>query len=399
MFETIEMAPADAILGLTVAFKADTNPKKINLGVGVYKDAAGTTPVLKAVKLAEARLLASEQSKSYLPIDGSPEYATAAQAMLFGPGHEIMANRRAVTAQTPGGTGALRVAGDFIARKFPDATVWLSDPTWPNHPNVFKASGLKVASYPYFDQASNGVAFDAMLAALSQIPAGDVVLLHGVCHNPTGVDLSPQQWTQVAEVVAQRGLLPLIDFAYQGFAAGLEEDTVGLRAIAAASPEFLVANSYSKNFGLYKERVGAMTAVAADADAAQRVISHVKKVVRVNYSNPPAHGAAVVQTVLTDAELRAAWEAELTEMRDRINHMRHLLVETLDEKGVEQDFSFIAQQRGMFSFTGLTPAQVKTLAEKYSIYIVGSGRINVAGLTEANMDYFCTAVADVLKNS
>lgn len=398
MFETIEMAPADAILGLTEAFKADPNPKKVNLGVGVYKDAAGKTPVLKAVKLAEARILAGEATKSYLPIDGSPAYASAAQALLFGADHEIVTGKRAVTAQTPGGTGALRVAGDFIARKFPNATVWLSDPTWPNHPNVFKASGLKVATYPYFDKGTNGVAFDAMLAALAQVPAGDVVLLHGACHNPTGVDLTPAQWQQVADVLAKAGALPLIDFAYQGFATGLEEDAAGIRTIAGALPEFMVASSFSKNFGLYNERVGALTVVAGGADAAERARSHVKIVVRVNYSNPPSHGGAIVSTVLGDPELRAVWETELSEMRDRINGMRHLLVETLNEKGVQQDFSFIARQRGMFSFSGINPAQVKALAEKYSIYIVGSGRINVAGLTEANMDYFCTAVADVLKN-
>lgn len=399
MFETIEMAPADAILGLTEAFKADPNPKKINLGVGVYKDASGKTPVLRAVKMAEERILSGESTKSYLPIDGSPVYATAAQVLLFGADHEIIASKRAATAQTPGGTGALRVAGDFIARKFPNATVWLSDPTWPNHPNVFKASGLKVTTYPYFDKAANGVAFDAMLAALVQVPAGDVVVLHGACHNPTGVDLTSAQWAQVAAMLAKTGALPLIDFAYQGFAVGLEEDAVGVRTIAQAMPEFMVASSFSKNFGLYNERVGALTVVAGDADAAERARSHVKIVVRVNYSNPPAHGGAIVSAVLNDPELRAVWEAELTEMRDRINTMRHLFVETLDEKGVEQDFSFIARQRGMFSFSGLTPAHVKALAETYSIYAVGSGRINVAGLTEGNMDYLCSAIADVLKMS
>ena len=392
MFETIEMAPADAILGLTEAFKADPNPKKINLGVGVYKDAAGKTPVLRAVKLAEERILAEENTKSYLPIDGSPTYAAAAQALLFGPDHEIVTSQRAVTAQTPGGTGALRVAGDFVARKFPDATVWISDPTWPNHPGVFKASGLKVATYPYFDKATHGVAFDAMLAALAQVPAGDVVVLHGACHNPTGVDLTPAQWHQVADVLAQVGALPLIDFAYQGFGLGLEEDAAGIRTMARTLPESMVASSFSKNFGLYNERVGALTVVAGSADAAERARSHVKIVIRTNYSNPPSHGGAIVTTVLGDPALRTMWEAELTEMRERINIMRHLFVETLDEKGVTQDFSFIARQRGMFSFSGLTPAQVKALAEKHAIYAVGSGRIAVAGLTEGNMDYLCSEI-------
>ena len=397
MFETIEMAPADVILGLTEAFKADPNPKKVNLGVGVYKDAAGKTPVLRAVKLAEERILAEENTKSYLPIDGSPAYAAATQTLLFGAHHEIVASKRAITAQAPGGTGALRVAGDFVARKFPDATVWISDPTWPNHPGVFQASGLKVATYPYFDKTTHGVAFDALLAALTLVPAGDVVVLHGACHNPTGVDLTPAQWQQGADVLAQTGALPLIDFAYQGFGLGLEEDAIGVRTLAATLPEFMIASSFSKNFGLYNERVGALTVVAGDADAAERARSHVKIVIRSNYSNTPAHGGATFTPVLGDPALRSLWEAELTEMRERINTMRHLFVETLNEKGVTQDFSFIARQRGMFSFSGLTPAQVKALAETHAIYAVGSGRIAVAGLTEMNMDYLCSAIADVLK--
>lgn len=396
MFYSLVAAPPDPILGLTEAFKKDTNPNKINLGVGVYKDAKGRTPVLASVKRAEENLLQAEQTKNYLPIDGDAVFGLATQALLFGPDHVILREKRAVTAQAPGGTGALRVAADFIASTLDAKTVWLSDPTWPNHPNVFQAAGLKTATYPYFDKRANSVDFDVMMAALAEIPVGDVVVLHGCCHNPTGVDLSPAQWEAVAEVIARRSLLPLVDFAYQGFADGLSEDAAGLAILARHCPDMLIASSYSKNFGLYNERVGALTLVAGAPAAADTAMSHVKRVIRANYSNPPAHGAGVVATVLNDADLRRLWENEVAEMRDRINTMRHLFVETLQEKGVTQDFSFIARQRGMFSFSGLTPDQVKALREQHAIYVVGSGRISVAGMTEDNMDYLCSAIASVL---
>jgi len=397
MFEKLTPAPPDAILGLTATFKSDPNPNKINLGVGIYKDANGTTPVLASVKEAENELLRNEETKSYLPIDGQPAYATAAQRMLFGADDEIVSANRAVTAQTPGGTGALRVAADFIATQMPNATVWISDPTWPNHPNIFSAAGVETKTYPYFDAETNGVAFDEMLTAVRAIPEGDVLLLHGCCHNPTGVDLSPDQWQQLTAVIKERSLLPLIDFAYQGFAEGLTEDAEGLRMVAAATPELLIANSYSKNFGLYNERIGALTLVAATNDAAQIALSHIKKCIRSNYSNPPAHGGAIVATILGSSTLSKQWEEELTEMRDRINTMRHLFVETLDEQGVDRDFSFITRQRGMFSYSGLTPEHVKKLREEHAIYIVGSGRINVAGMTTDNMNYLCKAIADVIR--
>ena len=396
MFQSLVAAPPDPILGLTEAFKKDSNPQKINLGVGVYKDARGQTPVLTSVKRAEEKLLRAEQTKNYLPIDGSPEFDYATQTLLFGADHSIVGQRRAVTAQAPGGTGALRVAADFIASTLSAKTVWLSDPTWPNHPNVFQAAGLKTASYPYFDKQSNGVNFGGMISALTAIPEGDAVVLHGCCHNPTGVDLSRDQWERVAEVVAQRKLLPVVDFAYQGFADGLDEDAMGLRVLAEQCQDMLIANSYSKNFGLYNERVGALTLVANAPDAAETALSHIKRVIRANYSNPPAHGAAVVATVLNDPELRQMWVDEVQEMRERINTMRHLFVESLNEKGVERDFSFIARQRGMFSFSGLTPDQVKALREEHAVYVVGSGRISVAGMTEGNMDYLTSAIADVL---
>jgi aspartate/tyrosine/aromatic aminotransferase len=396
MFEQFTPAPPDAILGLTEAFRKDPNPNKINLGVGVYKDATGRTPVLATVKRAEERILQDEATKSYLDIDGSPAYAAAVQELLFGPAHEALANKRAVTAQAPGGTGALRVAADLINRLMPGKRVWISDPTWPNHPNVFRAAGIEVATYPYFDPVLNGINFGQMMATVEQIPTGDVLLLHGCCHNPTGSDLTAEQWTQVADVVAARKLLPLIDFAYQGFAEGLREDAAGLLAMVRPGAEVLIASSFSKNFGLYNERVGALTLVAADENSAQTALSHIKQTIRANYSNPPAHGAAIVTTVLSDPTLRTQWEGEVTEMRDRINTMRHLFVETLNEKGVRRDFSFIARQRGMFSFSGLNADHVKALRERYSIYIVGGGRINVAGMTEGNMDYLCGAIAEVL---
>ena len=396
MFATIVAAPPDPILGLTEAFKKDNNPDKVNLGVGVYKDARGQTPILASVKSAEERLLASENTKNYLPIDGQPEFDRATVELLFGADHAAIAAGRTVTAQAPGGTGALRVAADFIASTLGKRTVWLSDPTWPNHPQVFNAAGLPTAVYPYFDKGSNGVAFDALLTALADAPEGDVVVLHGCCHNPTGVDLGPEQWRALGEVLAARNLLPLVDFAYQGFANGLAEDAAGLHILAERCDSLLVASSYSKNFGLYNERVGALTLVAPNEAQAATALSHIKRVARANYSNPPAHGGAIVAAVLNDPALRARWEAEVAEMRQRINTMRHLFVETLQEKGVKRDFSFIAHQRGMFSFSGLTPAQVKELRDRFAIYIVGSGRISVAGMTDANMDYLCSAIADVL---
>ena len=396
MFNGLEMAPPDPILGLTEAFKADPNPDKINLGVGVYKDKTGSTPVFTSVKKAERRLVEGETSKSYLPITGGPEYAAAVQELLFGSGSEVISSKRAVTAHTPGGTGGLRVAGDFMTMLRPGSRIWVSDPTWANHLGVFGAAGLEVAKYPYYDAETKTLAFDKMIAALGDIPQGDIVLLHGCCHNPTGQDPTGAQWQQIADVVAKRKLLPIVDFAYQGLAVGLDQDAVGVHTLCAAGCEVIVVSSFSKNFGLYSERVGAITVVCESADASAKAGSHLKIAIRQNYSNPPAHGGAIVATVLGDAALRAEWDGEVAVIRDRIREMRRLMVETLKAKGVQRDFSFITKQNGMFSFSGLTKAQVETLKSKYAIYIVGSGRINVAGLTEANMDRFCQAVADVL---
>jgi len=396
MFETIEMAPPDPILGLTEAFNKDTNGQKVNLGVGVYKDAAGKTPVLASVKEAEKRILAEEATKGYKPINGAPEYAKAVQELLFGAGHEIITSGRAATAHSPGGTGALRNTGEYLSRKHPDATLWMSSPTWANHKNIFAAAGVKISQYGYFDADANALDFDQMIEDLSKVNAGDAVLLHGCCHNPTGVDPTAEQWAKIAKLLKERGALPILDFAYQGFAEGLTEDAVGLRALAQPGAELLICSSFSKNFGLYNERVGALTVVAGTSAAADSVMSHIKAAIRANYSNPPAHGASIVTTILGDGALRKQWEGELTDMRNRINGMRQLFVDTLKAKGASGDFSFITSQRGMFSFSGLSPQQVDTLRKKYSIYIVGSGRINVAGMTEGNMDTLCEAIVSVL---
>ncbi len=396
MFDVLDQAPPDAILGLNEQFKADPRPGKINLGVGVYKDAQNQTPVLESVKTAESRILETEKSKGYLAIPGSVEYGELVRALLFGHEHEILQANRAATAHTPGGTGALRVAADFLKRKFPGTSIWLSDPTWANHKAIFGAAGVATQSYPYYDHATKSLDFDAMTAALREAPAGDAVLLHGCCHNPSGKDPNAEQWAALAELLTERGLLPVFDFAYQGFGDGLTEDATGLRAFATPGREMLVCSSFSKNFGLYNERVGALTIVGADAGATERAFSHVKISIRANYSNPPAHGGAVVQTILADTELRAQWEAELAAMRGRINEMRSRFVETLAAKGVSQDFSFIAEQKGMFSFSGLNPDQVQRLRDEHAIYIVGSGRINVAGMTPENMGPLCDAIAAVL---
>lgn len=396
MFEHIIAAPADPILGLADTFRADPRAHKINLSVGVYKDDAGQTPVLHSVKKAEKRLLEEESSKNYLGIDGLASFASCTQVLLFGADSAIVREKRAKTAQTPGGTGALRVAAEFIARQTSASTIWISNPTWPNHASVFKAAGLEVREYGYFDAANMALDFDAMLTSLEQAKAGDVVLFHGCCHNPTGIDPTPAQWDQLAKLSAAKGWLPLFDFAYQGFARGLEEDAYGLRAFCANHSELLVASSFSKNFGLYNERVGACTLVAADQETAERAFSQVKSVIRANYSNPPAHGAAVVALILSDPQLKAEWEAELTEMRGRIHQMRELFVAKLQALGANRDFSFIARQNGMFSFSGLNPQQVARLKDEFAIYAVGSGRINVAGITSSNIDPLCQAIAQVL---
>lgn len=396
MFEKITAAPADPILGLGEAFKADERSNKVNLGIGVYKDAAGQTPVVKAVKEAEKRLLDSENTKNYLTIDGVAAFNEETQKLLFGADSDIIRERRAKTAQSLGGTGALRVAAEFIKRQTNAKNVWISTPTWPNHNAIFQAVGMNIRDYRYYNKATHGLDWDGMIEDLSQAEAGDVVLLHGCCHNPTGIDPTPEQWETLAKMSAEKGWLPLFDFAYQGFANGLEEDAAGLRAFAKLNKELLIASSYSKNFGLYNERVGAFTLVAADEETAAKAFSQVKTIIRTLYSNPAAHGANAVAIVLKDEGLKAQWMAELDEMRDRIKAMRQQFVSLLKEKGAQQDFDFIIEQNGMFSFSGLTPEQVDRLKDEFAIYAVRSGRINVAGITADNIDYLCESIVKVL---
>lgn len=396
MFHDLEMAPRDPILGLTEAFVSDPNPQKINLSVGVYQDASGKTPVLESVRQAGVEVLGEQASAEYLPIAGDASFGRAIQQLMFDGDHSLATSDRLATSHTPGGTGALRVAADFLRKVYPEKRVWASRPTWPNHANVFGAAGVAIESYGYFDKATNDLDFEAMLADLKSIPPGDVLLLHACCHNPTGVDPTTAQWQRIAEVIQQRGLLPLLDFAYQGLAEGLQQDAEGLRTLCHPNSELLVCTSFSKNFGLYRQRTGALTVIAADADGAQKSLSHIKKCIRANYSNPPAFGAAVVNKILTTEALRNVWHNELVAMRDRINQMRTQFVQGLADAGASQDFSFIARQRGMFSFSGLSREQVHRLREQHSIYIVDSGRINVAGMTQDNLPRLCEAIVGVL---
>ena len=397
MLENITAAPADPILGLNEKFLSDPRSDKINLGVGVYKDDSGNTPVLHSVKKAEKRLLDSENSKTYLGIPGSADYALAVQQLLFGADSPIVTGGRAQTAQTPGGTGGLRVAAELISRQIGATRVWVSDPTWANHMGIFQAAGLEISRYGYYDADAHDIDFEAMLGDLDKAAAGDVVLFHGCCHNPTGIDPDREQWARLAELCASRKLLPLFDFAYQGFARGLDEDAEGLRLFAEQCSEILVASSFSKNFGIYGERTGAFTLVAGSAAVAATVFSQVKSIIRVIYSNPPKHGAALVAMILSDPELRAEWEGELAAMRDRIKQMRSLLVSTLRQKGVAQDFSFIERQNGMFSFSGLSKEQVLKMREESGVYAVDSGRFNVAAMTTGNMNPLCDAIAAVVR--
>jgi len=392
MLENIQPAPPDAILGLTEAFKEDDNPRKINLGVGVYQDSDGRTPLLKSVARAEERLLEIEESKSYLPIPGAPQYGRAVRELLFGKDAPQIDSGSAVTCHAPGGTGALRVGADFLRKFHPDSKVWLSAPTWANHKGIFPAAGFELAPYPYYDPETHGLDFEAMKTALESVPANDIVLLHACCHNPTGVDLDQQQWDELVEIAKRRGWIPFLDFAYQGFGVGLEEDASSLRKLVSQGLEFIIASSFSKNFSLYYERAGALTVVLKNGERAAAAFSHLKKTVRTNYSNPPAHGGLIVATILSDPELKSLWESEVAAMRERLAGMRKLFVEKMRHYCPELDFSFIEKQHGMFSFSGLTPDQVAWLRDERSIYIVGSGRINTAGIREGNIDYLCESI-------
>ena len=393
-FGGVSTAPPDAILGLTEAFAADTNPNKMNLSVGVYKDASGQTPILRCVKEAERRLVETEATKGYLPIDGGPDYRDHVRSLVFG--DSVPADRITV-AQTPGGTGALREAAAFLADQMGPIRVWIPSPTWANHKAIFMSEKMPIENYRYLAADKRSLDLDGMLEDLvTNSKPGDAVLLHACCHNPTGVDPTAEQWQKIADVVAEKRLLPLIDFAYQGFGDGLEEDGSSIRTILSKCDEAIVCSSFSKNFGLYSERVGALSFVSRDAKNSTAVQSQVKKLIRSNYSNPPRHGAAVVATVLDDADL-TMWHEELTEMRTRIKQLREQFVETMKVTGAGHDFSFLLSQNGMFSFSGLNPMQVDQLRNEHSIYIVGSGRINVAGMNESKMDQFCSAIAKVIE--
>ncbi len=394
MFESVATAPPDPILGLSEAFQRDTRAAKINLTIGVYRDDDGQTPVLRTVKAAERKLLETEDSKRYLGIDGLEEFNSQARTLTLG---DVVAGDCVAAFQTPGGTGAVRVACDFIAKNFPGTRIWHSQPTWPNHPAIFAAAGLEPRSFPYLSADQKSLAFDAMMDAIDrEARSGDAICLHACCHNPTGIDPSEEQWREIAELTAQRGMLPLVDFAYQGFALGLEQDRVGIVELAKHHDEFIVCSSYSKNFGLYSERIGAMLAICTSSDAAERVASSVKQSVRSNYSNPPRHGGAIVATILADPALTETWKTELTAMRERIHAMRELFVSGMQGQDCGIDFSFLLEQKGMFSFSGLTPMQVDWLRKEKGIYIVGSGRINVAGITTSNVSGLAAAISEAV---
>lgn len=392
-------APPDPILGLTETFRADTRPGKINLSSGVFVDATGRTPVLETVVEAERRLAAEAGTKLYRPIDGEPAYRELVRALVLGADHEAVASGRALATQTPGGTGGLRVAADFLRQTGAGATLWMSEPTWPNHPQLFHAAGFRIRTYPYTDASGRRIDEPALLDALGNASPGDVVLLHGACHNPTGVDPSPGLWQRIGDLVEDRRLLPLVDLAYQGFGDGLREDAAGLLELVRPGAELIVSTSFSKTFSLYAERVGAMLVVARSAVDAAAAQTHVKAAIRTNYSNPPAHGADVVRTILGDAELRPRWEAELAGMRNRIKDNRAALVAALEVRAIPGDWSGIATQRGMFALLGLTTHQVARLRDEHAVYVVGHGRINVAGFTPANLDPFADALATVIASS
>ncbi len=394
LFESLQRKPPDAILKLIVEHANDPRDYKVDLGVGVYRDAAGNTPVFGAIKTAERGLLETQTSKSYLGSRGAVDFCDAIQTLVFGDVADR--NDRVMTLQTPGGSGALRVAAGLILRADSNITVWVSDPTWNNHVPLLTGAGLKLETYPYYDVDQNQLRFDAMLEVLNTAPSGDIVLLHGCCHNPTGMDLSTAQWDAVVEVVVARGLVPFIDIAYQGFTGSLDEDAYGVRAMLDRVPEMIVATSCSKNFGLYRERVGALTFVSANAEVAEIVSSQSLNIVRTLYSLPPDHGGAAVTMILNDTDLRDDWLTELTAMRKRMKEMRALIVAGLGKSAPDRDFSHIERANGMFCYLGVSPQQVARLKQDYGVYLVDSGRINVCGITSDNIDYLAESIAAVL---
>jgi len=396
MFDRLDALPPDPILGIIAAHAADSNPKKIDLGIGVYKDENGDTPILACVKKAEQILDSTQTSKTYLGPPGVAGFNSAMSELIFGADSAVMTADRVRTIQTPGGTGALRVGADLIHEANPDAKIWASDPTWANHYAIFPAVGLEMNSYPYFDGNSNDLRFDDMIAALRDKGPGDVVLFHACCHNPCGVSPSPDQWDAITDLAAERGFLPMVDAAYMGFETGLEEDARSLRLFAEKCPEVLVASSCSKNFAVYRERVGAITVVCNTSKKAADVVTVINSLTRKNYSMPPTHGTGIVDIILHDDDLTELWKSEVAGMRNRINGLRKTLSEKIEAAGIEKDFSFLKRQSGMFSFLGLSVDQVRRLREEYSVYTVDSARVNVASFNEGNMDYFIEALKAVL---
>ena len=396
MFESLTLLPADPILGLSIAFAKDTNPQKVDLGVGVYKNDAGVTPIMQAVIAAEQLRIQQESTKAYTPPAGYAGANEVCTKLIYGEGHSAVEHNRVRTIQTPGGCGALRVAAELIQRAKAGASLWVSTPTWANHIPLLGSAGLKLREYPYYNYETHSIDFDAMLSTLAAIPRGDLVLLHACCHNPSGADLSREQWNRVADVCEANGLIPFVDMAYQGFGEGIEEDAYGLRLLANRLPEVIIATSFSKNFGLYRERAGALSIVFADEAQANAGNSQLFSVTRALYSMPPAHGAALIDIILHSKELTGVWSDELTIMRERISGLRVNLVQSLNNLQSQRDFSFIAGERGMFSFLGLSVEQVHKLKNEYSIYMTDTSRISVAGLTAEKMDYVSKAIVSVL---
>ncbi len=396
LFSSVQLAPKDPIFGLTEAYNADQRPSKVNLGVGVYYTDEGKVPLLRAVLEAEKEVVAKEAPRAYIPIEGPNPYNSAVQNLLFGKDSALIQDGRVVTAECLGGTGALRVGGDFVKRLEPTAKAAISSPSWENHRGIFEAAGYDVLEYTYFDPKTRGVDFDGMVKSLESFPAKTLVILHACCHNPTGADLTKDQWQRIISICQQKQLIPFLDIAYQGFAEGIEEDGAAVRMFADSGMSFFVSSSFSKSFSLYGERVGALSIVTQSKEESARVLSQLKRVIRTNYSNPPTHGAAIVATVLNSPKLRQMWEDELAQMRDRIKSMRHGLKDKLAAAGVSQDFSFIEAQRGMFSYSGLTSDQVAKLQEQDGIYALSTGRICVAALNTKNIDRVAQAIAQVL---
>ncbi|NLC37011.1 MAG: aspartate/tyrosine/aromatic aminotransferase [Alcaligenaceae bacterium] len=396
LFESVELAPRDPILGLNEQFNADKREGKVNLGVGVYYDDEGRLPLLKAVHKAEIARIEAAAPRGYLPIEGIATYNQGAQRLLLGNSSALLDSGRVLTAQALGGTGALKIGADFLKWLKPDAKVVISNPSWENHRALFERAGFPVETYPYYDAATHGLDYQSMLNALNGLPEGTIVVLHACCHNPTGVDPTFDQWKEIASLIKQKDLIPFLDIAYQGFGEGIEEDAAVVRLFADQDITMLVSSSFSKSFSLYGERVGALTLICSSSEESERVLSQLKRVIRTNYSNPPTHGGTIVSTVLNTPELRQLWEEELSTMRERIRDMRSQLVEKLKTHGAEQDFSFVLQQRGMFSYSGLNKEQVDTLREEHGIYAVSTGRICVAALNSHNIDYVAKAIAAVL---